>query len=377
MSSKLADRNRLTGKGTWTDVGATFAADPPLANLGTPEAPAPNAEFTGTTAEFSFAALDAADAAETFSVQVLALIDHNLPDGALIEFKKADGTLLAARTWRRFGLRKLRSYIILPAPVSLDTIHCKITNVASGTYRIAAAFAGQIGIEERSERGWRRNNADGTAVGTVGQTDWAFARGRRSSIPVTMPIVTYDRALGVPLPGAAVAVPASWDTDNSTSEAAGVYTFTAVASATLLSKTSAVTTGEWHRVTVNVTQDSANQAVISCNIGADGAQALQPGENTIVANATDATLVFTNSGTFTGTLEITGIEQLATGLSKEDAQSRLDESGTHAPIIYFQRTDSQQWIESTAIYGRFEDGGSVEHDRGPYHQVRFSIIEQG
>jgi len=185
------------------------------------------------------------------------------------------------------------------------------------------------------------------------------------------------KALGVPLPGTAVAVPASWDTDNSTSEAAGVFTFTAVASATLLSKTSSLATGEWHRVTVNLTQDAANQAVISCNIGGDGAQALQPGENTIVAKADDATLAFTNAGTFTGTLEVTAIEQLATGISKEDMQSRLDETGTHAPVIWFQRTDNQQWIDSMAIYGRLEDGGRIEHDRGPNHQVVFSIIEQG
>lgn len=377
MTSKLADRNRLTGKGTWTDVGGTFAADPPLANLGTPEAPSPHAEFTGTTAEFSFAALDAEDAAETFSVQVLALIDHNLPDGALIEWKKADGSLLAARTWRRFGLRKLRSYIILPEPVSLDTIRCQISNVASGTYRIAAAFAGQIGLNECSERGWNMRNTDTSAVTGIGTTDWAFARARKRGMPVTMPILTYDKAFGVPLPGTALAVPATWDTDNSTSETGGVYTFTAVATATLLSKTSALAAGEWHRVTVNLTQDAANQAVVSANIGADGAQALQPGENTIVAKATDATLVFANSGTFTGTLEVTSIEQLATGLTKEDAQSRLDESGTHSPVIYFQRTDSQQWIESTAIYGRFENGGEIEHVNGSFHRAQFSIVEQG
>lgn len=377
MTSILADRNRLTGAGTWTDVGGTFAASPPLANLGTPEAPSPNAEFTGTTAEFSFAALDGAGAAETFAVQVLALIDHNLPDGALIEWRRPDGSLIAARTWRRFGLRKRRSYIILPAPISLDTIHCKISGVPSGTYRIAAAFAGQIGIQERTERGWQRTTQDASSVETVGTTDWAFARGRRAGLPVSIPIITYDRALGVPLPGTDLPVPATWDVNNSTSENGGVFTFTAVATATLLSKTAALTAGEWHRVTVNLTQDAANQAIVSANLGAAGAQALQPGENTIVGQAADASLAVTNSGTFTGTLEVTKIEQLATGLTKEDVQSRLDESGTTGHVVYFQRTTSQQWIEATAIYGRMTNGGRISHRNGPFHDVTFEMIEQG
>lgn len=366
MTAKLADRNRLTGAGTWTDVGGTFSADPPLANLGTPEVPSPNAEFTGTTAEFSFAALDSADAAESFGVQVLALVDHDLPDGALIEWTLSDGSLLAARTWRRFSLRKERSYIILPEPVTLNTIHCRISNVASGTYRIGAAFAGQVGIEEPSERGWVQRFQDLSHVVSAGSTDWAFARSRKQGLPVVLPVLTYDRVYGVPLPGTNLPVP--WT---------GVQSFTSSTSDPLLTDSSALTAGEWHRVTVNLTQDAANQAVVSANIGTDGPQALQPGENTVVALAVDSSLVFENSGTFTGTLEVLSIEELSSGLGKDDIQARLDESGTHAPVIYFPRTGDQQWVESNAIYGRFETGGEIEHLSGPLHTVRFSIIEQG
>jgi len=377
MTAKLADRNRLTGKGIWTDLGGTFAADPPLANLGTPEAPSPHVEFTGTEAEFSFSALDAGDAAETFEVQVLALIDHTLPEGALIEWRRPEDTLIAAQTWRRFGLRKQRAYIILPDPVSLDTIRCKISGVASATYRIAAAFAGRIGFAERVARGWEREGQDATQVNTVAATDWAFASARRVGQQVTIPRVTYDRALGVPLPGSAVAVPSTWDTDNSTSETDGVYTFTGVSASPLLAKTTLLTAGEWHRVTVHLTQDAANAAIVSANIGGDGAQALQPGENTIVASATDASLEFTTDAAFTGTLEITRIEQLASGPSTEDLQSRLDESGTGSPVIYFPRTENMQWIQSTAIYGRLAAAGRISHVSGPVHDVEFRVIEQG
>ena len=372
MSAALADRNRMLGNGTWTDVGGTFSG-PPIQNLGEHQTPSPRAEFTGTTAEFQFQALDAADAAETFKVQSLGLIGHTLPDGALIEWLRADGSLIAAQTWRRYSNRPRNSYILLPATETLDTIRCRITGVPSGTYGIAAAWAGEL-LYGRAERGWEQRNNDNSGVTRVDGTAWTFAASRQRGIPVTFPLMTYADAFGVPLPGTNLGLPV-WDINNSTSESDGVYTFSAV-SGTLLSADTALTAGQWNRVTVNLTQDPANTAIVTANLGTDGKQALQPGQNTIVAEAVDATLLFEANAAFTGTLEITKIEQLATGLTGDDIQSRLDEAGTHSPIIYFPRTQSQQWIQSNAIYGLLEDGGRVTHGRGPFHTAEFRILEQ-
>ena len=373
MSAALADRNRLLGRGAWTDLGGTFSG-PPIENLGEHQTPSPRAEFTGTTAEFQFEALDAADAAETFRVQSVGLIGLTLPDGALIEWLRADGSLIAAQTWRRFANRKTNSYVLLPVAEVLDTIRCRISGVASGTYGIAAAWAGDL-LEADAEAGWEPQGNDNSDVARVDGTAWTFAASRQKGIRVSLPLMTYDDAFGVPLPGLNLGKPV-WGVNNSTSETNGTKIFSGV-TGTLLSSSDALTAGKWNRVTVNLTQDAANAAVVTANLGTDGPQALQPGQNTVVAEAVDASLVFEANTAFTGTLEVTLVEELESGLTGGDLQSRMDEAGTHSPVIYFPRTDSQQWVQSAAIYGLMNDGGRVRHLGGPYHEVEFQLLEQG
>ena len=183
MTAILGYKNRLTGKGTWTDVGTAFATSPPLANLGTIQTPAPAAEFTGTGAEFQFEAKDASDAAESFTIRVLVLIGMSIPDGATIEWKESDGTSIATQTWSRFKNRPANSYIVLDADQTVDTIRCEISGIASGTYRIAAAFAGQAWeFDQEAAFNWRGQSA--ASVTRISGTDWPFADTRRRGIPV-------------------------------------------------------------------------------------------------------------------------------------------------------------------------------------------------
>lgn len=373
MPAVLAHRNRFLENGTYTDVGGTFAVTPPIQNLGTMQSPSPHAEFTGTGAEFSFAFLDELDVAETVPLRWLALLGHNLPADALIEWRRSDGTLIAAQSWRRYGNRAQNSHILLPNAVSVDTIHCKISNVASGTYRIGAAFAGAAWEFDINE-GWAEDHRELGEVTSIDVVDWAFAAGRRQAQRISLPVVLASEAFGVPDVAGTVPVPDPWAVNNSTSSNGGVHTFTAV-SGTLLSA-SPLVAATAYAVEVTMVQDPTNTGVVTCNVGGGGAQALQEGVNRIVDTTVDGTLVFATSGTFTGTLEVTLISELAEGLTVDDAKSRLAEIGNHNPVIYAPRADNQQWIATTALYGRVEKS-QIRHVSGPYHTVDIELISMG
>jgi len=125
----LAYDNRVTSDGTWTDNGASFAADPPIANLGTIQTPSPHAEFDGDTASFQFAAGSA------FTVRLLALIGHTLPDGATVTWKDESDVEIGSQTIARFKNRPQNSYVLLSAEDSISTIKCAIAGILGRRWR--------------------------------------------------------------------------------------------------------------------------------------------------------------------------------------------------------------------------------------------------
>lgn len=362
--------NQLNTLATWTDNGASFASLPPIQNMGTLQVPAPHAEFEGETADFTVAT------AAAFPLRVLGLIAHTLAEGALIEWLRADGSLIAASVWRAFGSRKANSITLLPAEESISSIRCRISNAGTGTHRIGAAFAGK-GWVFRSERGWSDRQLDYSRATRINTTDWLTRRGRSRSQQVVLPLMSYQDALGIELAGQPVSVPTSWATDNSSTESGGVYTFSSAAAGTLLAETGLLSGGQSYRVRVNLTQTAGNSGVVTVAIGGADDQALQPGENALIATASGTGLSIDAQGTFSGDIEVLSIELLGQIANGEDAQSRLDEIGTTTPVIYIPRTDSQQWIQSTARYGRLDGTAQISHNRATWHTVEFNVLEMG
>lgn len=195
----LAYDNRALGYGTWTDNGSAFVTNPPIANLGTLQVPTPHAEFEGTSADFTFEALDESDAAETFTARVLALLGHNLPDGAGVTFKDGGGSTIGSLTVARFKNRPSNSYLVLSADESIDTLQIEISSANSGTNRIASVFAGPA-WEFSLVRDQRYRAQSAGRVQRVGGTDWPYADVRRRGIPVTAR-GTMQEILGVDLDG--------------------------------------------------------------------------------------------------------------------------------------------------------------------------------
>lgn len=179
----LAYDNAILGA---TITGTGFSASPPVGNLGTSQVPSPHAEFTGATASF-----EVTFAAST-SVRVLALLAHDLPNGATITWSKPDDTQLAQVTWSRFRNRPPNSYVVLSAAETLYGVKCAISNAGTGTHRIAAAFASPV-WEFAIAEGVAVDNTDSGTVTRIGGTDWPFADARRREIPVQSgPILDTD-----------------------------------------------------------------------------------------------------------------------------------------------------------------------------------------
>lgn len=185
----VAYNNRLTGAGTWTDTGASFAADPPLANLGTIQVPSPHAEFTGDTAAFEFAA--GAD----FTVRVLALLGHTLPDGAIVTFSDEADVQIASHTVARFKTRPNNVILLLGADETISTIKVSISGAGTGTHRIAAMFAGPAKVFDQTAGFAYSDQSDGQVI-RIGGTDWPFIGTRRRGIPVQA-IGTRGEVLGI------------------------------------------------------------------------------------------------------------------------------------------------------------------------------------
>jgi hypothetical protein len=195
----LAYNNRLFDYGTWTDNGSAFAATPPIANMGTPQVPTPHAEFEGATADFQFAALDESDAAENFTARVVALLGHNLPDGATITFKDEGGTTIGSATVSRFKNRPNNTIVVLSADQTINTLEVEIASANAGTNRIAAVWASEA-WEFDLVRDQRYRAQSAGSVTRISGTDWPFSDTRRRGIPVTAR-GTMQEILGIDLDG--------------------------------------------------------------------------------------------------------------------------------------------------------------------------------
>lgn len=195
----VAYDNRLAGTGVWTDTAGTFVSDPPIDNLGTPQVPSPHAEFEGDTGEFSFAAQDNGGSADNFTVRLLALLGHTLPDGASVTFKDESDAILDAHTVARFKTRPNNLILLLDADETIHTLKCEISGAGTGTHRIASAFAGPAKVYGQSAGTGYRNQSDASVV-RIGGTDWPFVGTRRRGLPVQA-TGTRGEVLGVNFDG--------------------------------------------------------------------------------------------------------------------------------------------------------------------------------
>ena len=99
---------------TFTGTAGTWASAQPLSNLGRQQLDQ-FAAFTSADATLDCAAVDSADAAQTFSADVLALLGHTLPEGTLVEFLNG-ADLIAAATWRPVFGSPPHLVVVLPEP---------------------------------------------------------------------------------------------------------------------------------------------------------------------------------------------------------------------------------------------------------------------
>lgn len=255
----LAYKNQAI-RASFTDVGGTFNSSPPIANMSTPQVPLPNASFTGTSASFS------ALSSSTEAVRMLALLSHNLPEGAVVTWKDSGGTTLASQSWSRFGLRPMNLYTLLGSSVNENEITCEITGVASGTYRIGTMFFGPV-WEFDATAGWDIRGSNSASVTRIQGTDWVTENVNRRSMQVVSSPIEHDKALGVALPGDA-----------------------------------------------------------------------------------DPTEI--------------------------DVESIMNSVGMSRHVIYAPRHGSQDWLDSTTIYGLINRPHLTQHMGGPYHRAEFGLLEQ-
>lgn len=173
----LAYKNRLNTLATWADNGSAFATLPPIQNMGTRQVPAPYAEFEGAAADFTVTP------AASFDVRVLALLGHNLQDGAIVTFKNQSGvTLGSAETVARFKNRPNNTFVVLSAAQSVSAIQVTVSGASTGTNRIAAAWASP-GWEFSLLRDTRYRSRSSGRITRIDGTDWVDEEQRRRVFP--------------------------------------------------------------------------------------------------------------------------------------------------------------------------------------------------
>lgn len=367
--------SRPTKAATYTDAGGTFNSAQPLDNLGDQQLPI-FASFTGPDAELACAAVDDSDAAETFSADLLAVLGHDLPDGALVEF--LDGTtLIAAASWRPTFGDPEHLIAVLPDAVSLDTLTVRISNAgdAETVNQIGAIWASPS-LRFLLDAKWHKRLGDtGTVSRSTGGTPWTNPGGRGYSMPINFRARNIDLSHGLHLIGSTLTPPATWTTDNATSSGGNEYTFDAV-TGTLLEQTGYFTADQHYELEIDVTYDSGQAGIPAVEVGSGNQWALQPGRNQIVGtpdDGSDTALKFLTAAAtaFSGTITIRSIRECSAP-QKINAKHVIETAATTEPVLWIPRT-GQAWHQVAATYGLLEDGGQVTHVSGPVHDVRMAI----
>lgn len=357
---------------SYTDVGTSFSSALPLSNLGQQQLSL-FAEFTGATAELSCAALDAVDNPQNFTADVLALLGHTLPTGALVEFLNG-ADLLAAATWRPVVGSPAHLVVALPEAVTLNTLNVRISNASTGG-RIGVVWASPS-LRFLLDRGWGMTAFDtGQIQRSQGQLPWSSPGNTGYTLPISFRARRVDLSHGLHLPGDSLAIPTTWDTNNSASNSGNEYTFSA-ASGTLLEKAGVFTAGKHYELEIHASYDAGNAGIPAVEIGTGNQWALQPGRNQIVATPDDgsdtALKILTATGTaFSGTVEILSIRECSAP-QQINAKHVIETAASTEPVLWLPRT-GQAWHQVAATYGQLNAGASVTHVRGPLHDVRMEI----
>ena len=192
MSAVFAYNNRFHATATkpvvFADVGSTFSAAQPLANMGRMQLPI-FAEFTGALAEFTAEAILAGSdpaSAQTFSADTFGILGlQNFPDDTSIEFLNG-ATSLGTVTYSPAPIGGQHAILVLDAAVSLDTLTVDITAAGTGAKRIGAVWAS---LSNRTSPALELAfNTDDTGVvnSSQGGTDWAFAGQTQLILPINM-----------------------------------------------------------------------------------------------------------------------------------------------------------------------------------------------
>ena len=191
MTSLVAHSNRLFGRVSFDDTGASFSVQP-MSNMSETQLPL-FAQFTGATAEFDVTALDSAEDPETFSADVFGVLGHTLDDGAVVEFLDGSTSLGSVTVANNQGLPQ-HAILVLDSPVSLDTLTVKITNADGG--RIGAVWASPSFRTKFSidDFGFDANSLSDLEWASA--TGWANRRASQDTVRVTFPWMSKAEAIG-------------------------------------------------------------------------------------------------------------------------------------------------------------------------------------
>jgi len=175
-----------------THPAATGGDDSSSAGRYLYQVPSPYAEWSGDSVSFSASF-------SSSSIRCLALLGHNLPDGATVTW--SSGSTLETRNVARFKTRPQNHFTLLDADQTLTSLTCSISGAGSGLHRIAAAFAGPVWVfDQISTFRWRPRSS--ASVTRIDGTDWTHSGTRRRLIPMSA-IGNRGEMLGVNSDGTA------------------------------------------------------------------------------------------------------------------------------------------------------------------------------
>jgi len=184
--NNLVDRNS-----TFTDVGGGITN---LENVGVPQHSV-YATWSGDTVEFS------ANWGSAQDFRLVALVAHDLDEGATITWKNLSGPTLATQTWNRFKTRPRNAYQYFSSAQSLSGIRVAISGAGSGDHRIGTLVASPAAeFELLANARWTPESP--ALKSSIGGTDWTTSGVRRRGVPVDV-IAKRDEILGVSRDGTA------------------------------------------------------------------------------------------------------------------------------------------------------------------------------
>ena len=185
-ANQIRAADLTTGTGTWDPAR-------PLDNLELPQLPVP---YVLATPDAGALSITWAPAAAT-TVDVLAVLGHTLPAGAVVTFTDEEANQLAQVTWNPGANDDLAPnvVVVLASPAEVESITVTITSAGSAPVRLAGLWA-SVSFRACSERGWGFAPDDFSLFDQVDATRWVNPRTVANGTTGAFPDLTEDQAIG-------------------------------------------------------------------------------------------------------------------------------------------------------------------------------------